>query len=136
LADDGIVVTVPEFATICWENIHVRSKNTRRLLLAAFLCAGSLTFSRAASAQTAPETAPPAVGPYGMAMQEWQGLSCLWGGVLGAAGVFYYSDVLAVAATGATNPLLLVPLVATGFLGGCSVGANASPGLTWIARHL
>ena len=71
-----------------------------------------------------------------MPIQEWQGLSCLWGGVLGGAGVFYYSDVLVVAATGATNPLLLVPIVATGFLGGCSVGANAAPGLTWIARHL
>jgi hypothetical protein len=46
---------------------------------------------------------------------------------LGALGVFYYSDVLAVAATGVTNPLLLVPLVATGFLGGCSVGANGAP---------
>jgi hypothetical protein len=32
----------------------------------------------------------------------------------------------------ATNPLLLVPLVATGFLGGCSVGANAAPGLYWL----
>ena len=48
------------------------------------------------------------------------------------ARVFYYSDVLAVAATGVTNPLLLVPLLATGFLGGCSVGANAAPGLYWL----
>jgi hypothetical protein len=50
--------------------------------------------------------------------------------------VFYYSDVLTIAATGETNPLLLVPLVVTGFLGGCSVGANGSPGLTWLYRHM
>jgi hypothetical protein len=49
--------------------------------------------------------------------------------------VFYYSDVLAVAATGAANPLLLVPLIATGFLGGCSVGANGAPGLIWLLRQ-
>src|SRR5512135_3428360 len=98
-------------------------RNGFRLLFAALLCA----FSLAASAQPAPETAPVVTGPGGMPIQEWQGLSCLWGGVLGGAGVFYYSDVLVVAATGATNPLLLVPMVATGFLGGCSVGANSAP---------
>jgi hypothetical protein len=70
-----------------------------------------------------------------MPIQDWQSLSCLWGGVLGGLGVFYYSDVLTVATTGATNPLLLVPLVATGFLGGCSVGSNLAPGLLWIYRH-
>ena len=67
-----------------------------------------------------------------MSMAEWQGVSCLWGGSLAGLGVYYYSDVLAVAATGVTNPLLLVPLLATGFLGGCSVGANAAPGLYWL----
>jgi hypothetical protein len=71
-----------------------------------------------------------------MSMPEWQGVSCLWAGVLGSAAVFYYSDVLTTAAVGTTNPLLLVPLVATGFLGGCSLGANGSPGLTWLYRHL
>jgi hypothetical protein len=104
--------------------------------LAALLLAASLAVPQAASAQNAPITAPPAIGPYGMPMQEWQGVSCLWGGVLGSAAVFYYSDVLTVAATGATNPLLLVPIVAAGFLGGCSVGANGSPGLTWLYRHM
>jgi hypothetical protein len=99
------------------------------------LCAAWLATLLPASAQTAPGAAPVVTGPGGMAIQEWQGLSCLWGGVLGGAGVFYYSDVLAVAATGATNPLLLVPMIATGFLGGCSVGANSAPGLTWIARQ-
>ncbi len=71
-----------------------------------------------------------------MAIQDWQGLSCLWGGTLGGAGVFYYSDVLTAAATGVTNPLLLVPLIATGFIGGCSVGANAAPGFVWLYRHM
>jgi hypothetical protein len=71
-----------------------------------------------------------------MTIQEWQGVSCLWGGLVGGAGVFYYSDVLTAAVSGVTNPLLLVPLVATGFLGGCSVGANGAPGMTWLYRHL
>ena len=86
-------------------------------------------------AQT-PPVATPAIGPYGMPVQDWQGVSCLWGGVLGGLGVFYYSDVLTAGLTGMTNPLLLVPLVATGFLGGCSVGANSAPGLTWLYRHM
>jgi hypothetical protein len=110
--------------------------NRHGVVLGAVLCAASLTVPHAASAQMATGTTPVVTGPGGMPIQEWQGLSCIWGGVLGGSGVFYYGDVLAVAATGATNPLLLVPLVATGFLGGCSVGANAAPGLTWIARHL
>jgi hypothetical protein len=72
-----------------------------------------------------------------MSMQEWQGLSCLWGGVLGGAAVFYYSDVLAVAAIGTTtSPILLVPLVASGVLSGCSFGANGSAGLIWLWRKL
>jgi hypothetical protein len=117
------------------ENILVRF-NRPGVLLAALLCAASLTVPHAASAQPAPQAAPIVVGPDGMPIQEWQGLSCLWGGVLGGLGVFYYSDVLTAAVSGTTNPLLLVPIIATGFLGGCSVGANSAPGLTWIARHL
>ena len=104
--------------------------------LAALLLAASLAIPQAASAQSAVVAPSPAVGPYDIPLQDWQGLSCLWGGVIGGAGVFYYSDVLTVATTGATNPLLLVPLVATGFVAGCSVGANSSPGLTWLYRHL
>jgi len=110
----------------------VRFRNS----LAALLLAASLAIPQAASAQSAVASPSPAVGPYDIPLQEWQGLSCLWGGVIGGAGVFYYSDVLTVATTGATNPLLLVPLVATGFVAGCSVGANSSPGLTWLYRHL
>jgi len=110
----------------------------RQASIAALLLATSLAAAPVASAQTAPAVSPVVVGPYGMPVQEWQGLSCLWGGVVGGAGVFYYSDVLtaAVAGSGLGNPLLLVPLVAAGFLGGCSVGTNAAPGLTWLYRHL
>src|SRR5947207_9520415 len=101
------------------------------ILAAAVLLLASSLAPSPALAQQAP-TPPAPGGPFGMSMPEWQGLSCLWGGSLGAMGVFYYSDVLAVAATGVTNPLLLVPLIATGFLGGCSVGANGAPGLVWL----
>jgi hypothetical protein len=114
------------------EDRIVRFRNS----LAALLLAASLAIPQAASAQSAVVAPSPAVGPYDIPLQDWQGLSCLWGGVIGGAGVFYYSDVLTVATTGATNPLLLVPLVATGFVAGCSVGANSSPGLTWLYRHL
>jgi hypothetical protein len=109
----------------------------RRATFATALCVAALTLPQGASAQTPPPVAsPPAMGPDGMSMSEWQGASCLWAGVLGSAAVFYYSDVLTIAATGATNPVLLVPLMVTGFLGGCSVGANGSPGLTWLYRHM
>jgi hypothetical protein len=98
---------------------------------ALLLLAASLAASPALAQQApAPQSTP--AGPFGMSMPEWQGVSCMWGGSLAGLGVFYYSDVLAVAATGVTNPLLLVPLVATGFLGGCSFGANAAPGLFWL----
>jgi len=106
---------------------HCRSTFAAALLLLATSLAASPALAQQAPA---PQSTP--AGPFGMSMPEWQGVSCLWGGSLAGLGVFYYSDVLAVAATGVTNPLLLVPLVATGFLGGCSFGANAAPGLFWL----
>jgi len=106
---------------------HCRSAFAAALLLLT----ASLAASPARAQQPPALTATP-TGPYGMSMAEWQGVSCLWGGSLAGLGVYYYSDVLAVAATGVTNPLLLVPLLATGFLGGCSVGANGAPGLYWL----
>jgi hypothetical protein len=105
-------------------------------IFCAALCVAALTVPQLAAAQTAPEVAPPAIGPEGMAIQEWQGVSCLWGGVIAGWGVYYYSDVLTAAVSGVTNPLLLVPLIATGFVGGCSVGYNSSPGWVWLTRHL
>jgi len=115
--------------------VHLHDRCRRAITAALLLLAGSLGAASPAAAQQPPSLSSTPTGPYGMAMAEWQGVSCLWGGGLGALGVFYYSDVLAVAATGVTNPLLLVPLVATGFIGGCSVGANAAPGLIWLLRQ-
>ena len=69
-------------------------------------------------------------------MSEWQGISCLWGGAIGSTASFVYSEVLIVAATGATNPLFLIPLIATGFASGCSLGTNVAPALAWLARAL
>jgi hypothetical protein len=106
---------------------HCRSTSVAALLLLGASLVGAPALAQQPPALTATPT-----GPYGMSMAEWQGVSCLWGGSLAGLGVYYYSDVLAVAATGVTNPLLLVPLLATGFLGGCSVGANAAPGLYWL----
>ena len=104
--------------------------------IAVLLMGAILVLARPASAQTAPATPPVAVGPYGMAVQEWQGLSCIGTGTLASLGVFVYSDVLTVALTGvAANPLLLVPLLATGFALGCTAGANMGPGLLWAYRQ-
>ena len=107
----------------------------RSAVAALLLLAALLVIASPATAQQAPSLSATPTGPYGMSMAEWQGVSCIWGGALAGFGVFYYSDVLAVAATGVTNPLLLVPLVATGFLGGCSAGANGAPGLIWLLRQ-
>ena len=108
---------------------HHRCRST---FAAALLLLATSFAASPALAQQAPAPQSTPAGPFGMSMPEWQGVSCMWGGSLAGLGVFYYSDVLAVAATGVTNPLLLVPLVATGFLGGCSFGANAAPGLFWL----
>jgi len=105
------------------------------MIAAALLLLTALLASAPDMAQQPPALSATPTGPHGMSMAEWQGVSCIWGGALAGFGVFYYSDVLAVAATGVTNPLLLVPLVATGFLGGCSAGANGAPGLIWLLRQ-
>jgi hypothetical protein len=104
--------------------------------IAALLVVALLALAHPASAQTAPAAPSGAVGPYGMAIQEWQGLSCLGIGVLGSTGVYVYSDVLTEILTGvAANPLVLVPLLATGFVLGCTAGANMGPGLLWLYRQ-
>jgi hypothetical protein len=115
--------------------MHLHHRCGDMIAAASLLLTALLAIASPATAQQPPSLSATPTGPYGMSMAEWQGVSCLWGGSLGALGVFYYSDVLAVAATGVTNPLLLVPLVATGFLGGCSVGANGAPGLIWLLRQ-
>src|SRR5437764_1855630 len=102
---------------------HCRSTS-----VAALLLLGASLAAAPALAQQPPSLTATPTGPYGMSMAEWQGVSCLWGGSLAGLGVYYYSDVLAVAATGATNPLLLVPLLATGFIGGCRLAPTPRPG--------
>jgi len=102
--------------------VHLHDRY-RRAIAAALLLAGPLgAASRRRLSHYLDADRPVRDGDGGMA-----GCQLPVGRRLGAFGVFYYSDVLAVAATGVTNPLLLVPLVATGFIGGCSVGANAAP---------
>ena len=112
--------------------MHLHHRCRTAVAAALLLLAVSFVATAPAMAQQAPAPQATPAGPFGMSIPEWQGVSCLWGVSLAGLGVFYYSDVLAVAATGATNPLLLIPLLATGFLGGCSVGANAAPGLVWL----
>src|SRR5262245_8345094 len=97
------------------------------------LCSATSLFAIPAVAET---SLPTPTGPGGIAMVEWQGLSYFWTGVLAAAGVFYYSDVLTAAATGAVNPLLLVPIMATGFVAGCSVGSTSAAGVSWILQKV
>jgi hypothetical protein len=69
-----------------------------------------------------------------MPIQSWQGLGCLYGSVTAATGVFYFQDMFAVALSGARNPLLMIPLMATGALAGCVFGYNSAPGLVWLYR--
>jgi precorrin-3B methylase len=71
----------------------------------------------------------------GMTLPEYQGLGCLIGGVVGAAGVYGYSDVVAVAITGVvTNPVLLVPVMVTGLAVGCAVGSTLSPAFLLLSK--
>jgi hypothetical protein len=85
---------------------------------------------------TAPPTAPPLpVVGLGLTQPEYQGLGCLIGAIIAAVGTYGYSDIVAVAATGAvTNPVLLVPVMATGFAVGCAVGSTASPAFLPLIR--
>jgi hypothetical protein len=113
--------------------VRLRHSHRQAIVGAVVLFAASLCTAPPAAAQETPQP----TGPFQMSMQEWRGLSCLWGGVFGGGAVFYYSDVLAVAAIGTTtSPILLVPLVATGVLSGCSFAADVSVGLIWLWRQL
>jgi hypothetical protein len=111
----------------------MRLNNKYKIYLGAGLMVAAMLSASTTAAQTA-DASETATGPYNMPIQSWQGLGCLYGGVVASAGVFYYQDVLAYALSGAVNPLLLVPLIATGFSVGCSVGYNSAPGLVWLYR--
>ena len=84
---------------------------------------------------TQPAPPAPAVA-LGMTLPEYQGWGCLIGGGIAATGVFVYSDAITVAATGMVNPVLLIPVMATGFAVGCGVGATGSPAFLWLGRAL
>ncbi len=107
----------------------------RQRLLPGLVASSIMIVAAAApiAAQPAPPPATPTAPPMpivgmGMTQPEYQGLGCLLGGSVGAIGVYAYSDVIAVAVTGVvTNPVLLIPAMATGLAIGCAVGSTLSP---------
>jgi hypothetical protein len=96
--------------------------------LRAFIVVAILAAPSAVAAQTAPGQAP-ADAPSQMTVQEKQAFGCLYAGVLGAVAAYVYSDIIAVAVSGALNPGLLIPVLASGFAVACGVGSQASPAI-------
>jgi hypothetical protein len=96
---------------------------------------GMLAVAAPSLAQTgSPAATPMPIVGLGMTLPEYQGMGCLTAGVIAATGVFIYSDVITAAVSGVVNPVLLIPVVATGFAVGCGVGATLSPGFLWIGK--
>lgn len=77
------------------------------------------------SAITPPGRQPPSPQALG-------GLNCLMFGVVGAASVYVYNDVLMVAISGYVNPALLIPTMTAGFIAGCGIGNTLTPGLIYL----
>ena len=88
-----------------------------------------------ATALPAYAKAPPD-SPVNMSSSQFQSLSCLGTGALGGLVAYAYTDALVV--TGAViNPIVIfAPAVLTGFAFGCSIGANAAPGVYWLHTKL
>ena len=107
-----------------------------RVRVVAGAVAGLIAVAAARADTAQPAPAPMPIVGLGMTMPEYQGLGCMLGGTTAGAGAFAYSDIITAAATGMVNPVLLLPVVATGFAVGCSVGAAASPLFLWIHRAL
>ena len=109
------------------------------LAIAGLLAIASPKAGLAQAASTVPLSATasaPLVPPNGMTLQEYQGLACLTMASITAAGVYVYSDIILEVLTGTTtNPVLLIPVIATGFAAGCSVGSTMSPAFLWIANQ-
>ncbi|MFO1059249.1 MAG: hypothetical protein U1E53_20065 [Dongiaceae bacterium] len=106
----------------------------RRLAVAGL--AAALIGSWAAGARAASGDDAPA-NKYKMNSNQFQGVSCILGGFATAGASYIYSDVVAVAATGAvTNPVLTLPILAAGFAAGCGVFATMAPGLYWMYEML
>jgi hypothetical protein len=96
--------------------------------LRAFIVVAILAAPSAAAAQSAPSQLPADTPPQ-MTVQEKQAFGCLYAGVLGAVAAYVYSDIIAVAVSGALNPGLLIPVLASGFAVACGVGSQASPAI-------
>lgn len=80
--------------------------------------------------------AAPPDGPANMTVPQFQGLSCLGGGALGTLVAYTYTDALVLTGAVTINPLVILgPAMATGFAVGCSVAANAAPGLFWLSTQ-
>lgn len=89
-----------------------------------------LTTSSTLGAETGPNLSATNKTPWRtMTDQEYQGMGCLTAGSLGAVGAHLYSDVVAIAVTGAANPALGVPFVVSGFAVGCGLGGAMAPAL-------
>ena len=83
-----------------------------------------------------PALAVAADAPGNMTVPQFQGISCLGTGAFGAVIAYAYTDMLVLTGTVVVNPLVIVaPAMATAFAVGCSVGANAAPGLYWLSRQ-
>ena len=67
-----------------------------------------------------------------LTVPEVQGLGCI---TAGAIGVYVYSDmmVMTVAASAGVNPAIGLPLIVSGFVTGCGVGAAIMPVLLHFA---
>ncbi len=84
-----------------------------------------------------PSSQPPLVLPRTapMSLAEYQGVSCAVVGMLAGLGALAYLNPLTAAAAGLGSPLLVVPVLATGFTVGCSVGSTLSPAFLWFYRR-
>jgi hypothetical protein len=94
-----------------------------------------LLLTMALVARPAHAAAPPE-SPANMSSSQFQSLSCIGTGTLGALMAYTYTDLLVV--TGVVlNPIaIFAPVVATGFAFGCSIGSNAAPGIYWLHMQL
>jgi hypothetical protein len=97
----------------------------RALIVVVILAAPSAVVAQTATAANEEQAG---AAPQ-MSLPEKQGFGCLYAGVLGAVAAYVYSDIIAVAVSGALNPGLLIPVLASGFAVACGVGSQATPAL-------
>lgn len=101
---------------------------------ALFAVLGLIPVGPYGATQAQPSTV--AEGPTGMTVPQFQGLSCLGGGGLGALVAYAYTDTLVLAGAVTINPLVFLGLaMATSFAVGCSIAANAAPGVFWLSTR-